>query len=85
MENIPVGYFAISRSLQNHWQDLYSLLASSDKLCSTMAKWNIEDIESHVASKNNDEAEAAKRLMADHNLLEIMYSQHGREWLKKKI
>jgi hypothetical protein len=50
-----------------------------------MAKWNIEDIESHVASKNNDEAEAAKRLMADHNLLEIMYSQHGREWLKKKI
>jgi KAP-like P-loop domain-containing protein len=47
---IAIGYFAITRSLQQQWKSIYSLLTSPDeminnKLCEAIAKWQDKDIE----------------------------------------
>ncbi len=85
MESIPIGYFAISRSLQLHWQDTYKLLVSSNKLCSTISHWKQEDIGKFVTSKDKNVANAARSLISDPDLKALLYSHHGREWLANEI
>jgi hypothetical protein len=82
MEVIPIGYFAVSRSLQQRWRDMFSLLVTSEELCSALSSWEPDGIGTYVTSSSSDEVEAATRLVSDRDLQGLLFSEHGRAWLR---
>jgi hypothetical protein len=82
IEEIPIGYFAVTRSLQQHWLDMFALLFSSDEICTAVSQWLPDDLETHAQSDRKDEADAAALLLADRNLKALLFSSHGLAWLK---
>lgn len=82
MEIVPIGYFAVSRSLQQRWGDMFSLLVRSEDLCSNIATWKREQIATYTSSSNKDEIDAAKMLVSDRDLQDLIYSDYGQAWLQ---
>ncbi|MGD2089124.1 MAG: P-loop NTPase fold protein [Candidatus Aminicenantes bacterium] len=82
IDKIPIGYFAITRSLQQHWRKMYALLVTSDELCEKIHQWEPQELVTYENSKNRDEADAAAMLTSDRNLRDLLFSSQGRDWLE---
>ncbi len=83
METIPIEYFAVTRTLQQRWQDVFSLLATSPDLALQVAEWQEADLAGHANSEIEDEDKVtvATRLLTDKDLTALLFSSHGRAWL----
>lgn len=81
MDEIPILYFAIARALQQRWWEMWSLLVTSDELCSAIADWLPGELASHTSSDDHDVKEAASILVGDRDLQELLF-KHGKAWLK---
>jgi hypothetical protein len=81
MEEIPIEYFAISRSLQQRWQDVFSILITSDELCVEISTWKFADIEKYAATEAGEKSQVATNLITDKNLQNLMFSKEGKAWL----
>lgn len=83
--NIPIGYFAISRGLQQRWGDLFNDLISSQELCEKFLKkfafeneeWAIPDLDDFALNSYAD-------IIMDEDLIHLLSSNEGRDWLKNE-
>lgn len=83
MEEIPLKYFAVSRSLQQRWPDIFSLLVSSDEISEDISKWNKESIREYAFSKeDSDLSVLATALISDRDLQALLFTEHGFSWLR---
>lgn len=80
-EDISVAYFAISRSLQQHWPEIFTKLTNSDSLCVKIGNWKEERISEYIESEDKEEANIATVIDADQKLQSILFSSHGIKWL----
>lgn len=80
-KNIPIGYFAITRALQQSWPEAFSLLIKNKDLCSRMTTWDQRGPLEHASSREFDEARVSKIMSIDNELRELMLSDHGKAWL----
>lgn len=81
MEEIPMGYFAVSRSLQQRWPQIYAILITAEDICSEISIWKTEDIEKNLESSKEDISNIAATLIADKELQKLLLSSQGVEWL----
>lgn len=81
MERIPLDYFAISRSLEDRWPEVYSPLITSAQLADQVASWDRSSVASH-AEKDGQEARIAASLVSDQRLADLLFGEHGRSWLR---
>lgn len=81
MVEVPIQFFAISRALQQRWWDMWSLLVTSDQLCSEVAGWQPDQLASFASSSDHDIKQAAAMLIGDRDLQELLFS-HGNTWLE---
>lgn len=66
-EEMDIGYFAVSRSLQQRWPDVFSLLSTSDQLCYALSEWKDNAINEEENEKAENK-EIAKILSSDPDL-----------------
>jgi KAP family P-loop domain/TIR domain len=81
MERIPLDYFAISRSLEDRWPEVYSSLITQAQLADNVSSWDRSSVASH-AEKDGQEARIAASLVSDQQLANLLFGEHGRSWLK---
>lgn len=81
MERIPLDYFAISRCLEHRWPEVFSLLAESTKLADDVSSWDLPSIPGR-AELSGPEARIAGSLLSDQRLVELLFSDRGKSWLK---
>lgn len=81
MEVIPIGYFALTRSLQQRWGDIFSLLTYSDEICKSIIGWDISNIEEYADLLNPNVIKIAQRLLLDRDLQSLLFSDIGKAWL----
>jgi hypothetical protein len=86
MTAIPVGYFAVSRCLQQRWPDTFSVLSRSNDVCQAVFNWgrSRDDIRQGTASGSEEQASLAARLLTDRDLLDLLNSGQGRLWLSNQ-
>ena len=83
MEGIPIEYFAITRCLEQRWPKVFDQLAASALFTSDIADWEFSSLTSHLDASNPN-ASIAASLIADHRLAELLFSNHGKAWLKNE-
>lgn len=80
---IPIGYFAVTRSLQQRWRDIFAILSTTDELCQEIGNLKINDLDSYETKPGNEElVHLIKVLSADADLRSLIYSEHGKAWLE---
>jgi hypothetical protein len=86
MATIPVGYFAVSRCLQQRWPDPFSTLTRSNDTCLAVAEWgrSREAIRQGTASETPEQSVLASRLLTDQDLLNLLSSEQGNLWLTNR-
>jgi TIR domain/KAP family P-loop domain len=82
MEVIPIAYFAVTRSLQQRWKEVFSQLAASPELCTQISEWDRESVIEHANSEDHDVSAVATTLLGDKAIAELLFSSEGRAWLK---
>ncbi|MEU4563070.1 P-loop NTPase fold protein [Actinoplanes sp. NPDC023936] len=80
LEAVPVRYFAVSRALEHRWPDVFARLSRSDELAAGVATWEPSSLAARAAGID-DEAQIATALVTDSQLVEILFSGPGRDWL----
>jgi hypothetical protein len=86
---IPVGFFAVTLSLQQRWKKFFGELSRSATLCSAIVEWEKDELAGKAKLPEDKEptieeeakARAAKSLMEDENLAKLLFSPPGRKWL----
>ena len=89
---IEIGYFAITRSLQQNWSDLFTELIESDQLCKAIAQLHEQgEIEAMAALGLNQATveldiqkhmgDVARRMVSNKDLSSLLMSSVGKEWL----
>lgn len=83
--NIPIGYFAVTRSLQHAWKEVFEELKLSDdkawddkqenELCVAIAGFL-------SSGRNDEELQIMDIIRHDSNLKHLLGSEIGHEWLK---
>ena len=85
MEEIPLEYFVVTRSLQNRWHELFIELANSEQLCSAVAEWDPETITRMLDSLPPDQSTIANALILNKDLGNLIFSRQGRAWLSDSV
>lgn len=83
---IDIGFFAITRSLQQNWRDVYEKLMQSDKLCEEIVQWEQEKTLEEIVEKvepSKKEYQIALLLQNDSYLKGLLFSSLGRYWLSE--
>ena len=80
LKEVPISYFAISRSLQQRWPSVFRLLSTSDELCQKLIEWDGDKLEELMNSSDPTESELARKLLIDADLHELLF-EHGIDWL----
>ena len=82
-KEIGISFFAISRSLQQRWVEMFLLLMRDEdnKVCSTILKWLDQDIPDNKELSSPQYQQAADLLRRNSELQKILKSDYGKEWL----
>ncbi len=91
MEVLPLEFFAVSRSLQQHFPQFYDTCIKDKRFCEQMAEltsfeWgNLS--ENHLRASAGNEAlfSLAKRVMEEPSLFNLLHSSAGRRWLTDHV
>lgn len=80
--NIPIGYFAITRSLQQYWFEAFLILTQHDsyKLCEKTYQWLEKGVPT-FDDKSTIEAQLAISLKANPDLVQLLSTTYGIAWL----
>ncbi|MCA9894132.1 MAG: hypothetical protein KC615_14180, partial [Anaerolineae bacterium] len=81
--DIPIGYFAITRSLQQYWFGAFAPLTGHDsnRLCETVRNWLKSEIPS-FQDENTAEAQLAVKLSSNPDMVELLSTEQGNNWLE---
>ncbi|WP_179953179.1 translation initiation factor IF-2 N-terminal domain-containing protein [Desulfobotulus mexicanus] len=80
-ENIPIGFFAVTRGLQQRWIDVYELLISSEDLCQKIAEIERHSLADEDMGKNDSFSVIIFELSKDKDLQDFIFTKEGNEWL----
>lgn len=80
-ENIPIGFFAVTRGLQQRWIDVYELLISSEDLCQKIAEIERHFLADEDMGKNDSFSVVIFELSKDKDLQDLIFTKEGKEWL----
>ncbi|MCP4746925.1 MAG: hypothetical protein GY874_12430 [Desulfobacteraceae bacterium] len=83
-EDICIGYFAITRGLQQRWAHIFNDFFYSDDLCQKIAILNQDDINEDEIGTDNSIKNIVNELLQDRDLREFILSKQGKNWLKNK-
>ncbi len=83
-DKIPIGYFAISRSLQSRWEYIFDLLIKHKYLCAEIIEW-INKNKIPIDSPDDKIRIIAKKCNSDPELYKLLSSGFGEEWLSNDI
>lgn len=83
MEEIPIGYFAITRGLQEKWSEIFKILEESDGLCEKVYKWVNTKGYSPYDVRGEEEKKIAELLDGDKAFHALLDSPQGKDWLKE--
>ncbi|MCP4685176.1 MAG: hypothetical protein GY867_06960 [bacterium] len=81
-EDMPIPFFAVSRSIQQRWPSIFWLLSLSEVLCNEVAEWMSDKLPSEIASDSHDSAKALDILRTCPELTRLLRSEFGASWLK---
>lgn len=84
LDNLPVKYFAVSRSLELRWPKVFSLLTASDKLAESITDWDNDTINRIKDSDDEEISKFASLLIGDLELQTLLKTKHGQDWLRLK-
>lgn len=83
-DQLALGYFAITRILQQRWPDIFARLSVSDELCDALVRWADESTDSKLdisLARNEQEENIIKQLRDERDLESLLFSEPGRSWL----
>ena len=82
---IDIGYFAITRSLQQHWQRILQRLTLPDsvQLCSQINQWLQGGDSPAIEDSEGVDAEIIRTLNRDQDLQALLKTEHGINWLQE--
>jgi len=83
-QEINIGFFAITRSLQLSWRDVYDKLIRSEALCKTITQWSKEKTLDKFIDKAEPDSETSRialLLNNDTDLKDLLFSSAGQSWL----
>jgi hypothetical protein len=83
-EDMAVGYFAITRGLQQRWINLYSQLISSNELCQKISKLEKDNLDIENLNENDSSSSLIQDIYIDNDLQKLIFSEEGRNWLQNK-
>ncbi|MCX6828636.1 MAG: P-loop NTPase fold protein [candidate division Zixibacteria bacterium] len=78
---MPVSFFAVSRSMQQRWPAMYVALARSDEICQKVAQWLSIGIPEVDSIDDPAFKEAAGLLKVHHELVGLLKTEYGLSWL----
>lgn len=81
-EGLDIGYFAVTRSLQQRWGDVFSLLANSEDLCLTILEIPETELRALANSEDPLEQHIGTAVIDDQELRDLIFSRYGRAWLE---
>lgn len=83
MDLIPMEFFAVSRSLQQRWPDLYVLLVGDDEICSRIEGFDRGELIGNLSNDYGDERiiNVIQQLITDNDLQNLLLSEIGKLWL----
>ena len=84
LQIIPIGFFAITRSLEQRYYPVYQALIASDDLCKLIAssKNDNEKLDAITTSGTEQEKIIASALLKFPDLQQLLFSNHGNSWLQ---
>lgn len=86
LQEIPIGFFAISRSLEQRNYPAYQALIASEKLCeiilSSKNYSNNAELSELISSGSDVEKTVATLILATPDLQQLLYSEQGVMWLE---
>lgn len=82
MESISIEYFAVTRILQQQWNDIFSTIIAFPEFALEVASWTEDEISKNSKSEDKDRSILATRLLTDRLLSDLLLSSYGRSWLK---
>ena len=85
MEPIPIQFFAITRTLQQRWQNIFSLLVTIPELANEVASWPENELSKYSSSDDAEIASIASQLLTDRELFSMLFSAFGRAWLQDEV
>ncbi|GBC60414.1 hypothetical protein DENIS_1366 [Desulfonema ishimotonii] len=87
----PIGYFAITLSLQQLWKKFFWDLLRFPELCPQIAQWKEAELSEYVrsfserenlSSEEKAKGEILQTLNQDNNLKKLLFSRQGQSWLE---
>ncbi len=81
-EDMPIPFFAVSRSIQQRWPPMFSLLSHSEGLCQDVAGWMYDGLPTDIPPDRLKLIKAADILRMSPELTRLLKSKFGMSWLK---
>jgi hypothetical protein len=79
--DMPIAFFAVSRSLHQRWPGIFHLLMRSDELCGQIASRLPDQLPGPDDSVPSELKEVADLLRLDHEFRALLATEAGRHWL----
>jgi len=83
LREMPVSFFAVSRSIQQRWPAMFAALARSDNLCNEVAKWLKHKIPDVDSVEEPALKETAGLLQVNPELVDLLQTDYGLSWLSE--
>lgn len=84
---IEIGYFAVTRSIQQNWQDFFEVLIHSKELCYLLSMFdNLQEIDKVLFEKvlPPNKLTIIEKMLDNDDFQKILYSPSGKNWLRNE-
>ena len=81
VREMPISFFAVSRSMQQRWPAMFSALARSDDMCRAVEKWLSDTIPEINQIEDPALKEVAGLLRVNPELADLLKTGYGLSWL----
>ncbi len=82
-KEMPIEFFAVSRSLEQRWLSMFSLLSRSNEICDKVASWMPDQLPKVESLDSPELKEVAGLLRIDQELIGLLATQYGIRWLSE--
>ncbi len=83
LSEMPIAFFAISRSIEQRWPTIFSLLSRSEEICEKVVSWTSTQLPDIDSIEQPELREVAALLKADQELNGLLASNYGNHWLSE--
>ncbi|MDY6839790.1 MAG: P-loop NTPase fold protein [Thermodesulfobacteriota bacterium] len=81
LKEMPIAFFAVSRSIEQRWPAMFGLLAPSRDVCNQVAMWMTDGVPDMDSLQVGDLKEVAGILTVDQDLRGLLATAEGIHWL----